>query len=362
MKTWQVAMTAPTVEELASAADVLRRGGLVAFPTETVYGLGANAWDEQAVQRVFRAKGRPADNPLIVHIADPADLALVASPSPAVATVVQMAIRQFWPGPLTLILPANPRLAPSVHPGTGAVGVRCPDHPVARALIRLAGCPVAAPSANRSGRPSPTTASDVAEDLADEIDGLIDGGPCTIGVESTVVELFADKAIIYRPGGVSPAQLEAALGIPVELDAHLTSRSSAPEDTTAGSAMHPAATSPKAPGMKYRHYAPDAQVHAWWGDEAAVRSAMLAFVTRHAGEAIAVIAPTSLPGAAYEWSPSPAEAYDTALSRELYRLLRAFDRCGVQHILVSGVQPDAGLGMAIMNRLEKATEGRLHSV
>ncbi|SFU64231.1 L-threonylcarbamoyladenylate synthase [Alicyclobacillus macrosporangiidus] len=366
-------------EALAEAAAVLRGGGLVAFPTETVYGLGANAWLDEAARRVFAAKGRPADNPLIVHIAEVGDLAGVIDRPQDVPDAARRAMDAFWPGPLTLILPANPRIAPAVRPGMDTVGVRMPAHPVARALIRAAGCPVAAPSANRSGRPSPTTAVDVAEDMRGQIDGIVDGGPCGIGVESTVARIGEEEVVIYRPGGVTPDDLARVTGLPVRV--------------AAGPA---AGEAPASPGMKYRHYAPRARVYVWWGDEDRVRVEVARFAAAHGASVgddgdrrIALIArPGTVPPGwdpAWVWTPAvdgdpggtpeertseerrPADlagardGYAAALSRHLYRLLRAFDRQEADVILVEGVPPE-GLGLAVMNRLEKAAEGRVYRV
>lgn len=387
----QVPDEAALREALAEAAAVLRGGGLVAFPTETVYGLGANAWLDEAARRVFAAKGRPADNPLIVHIADVGELAGVIDRPEEVSDAVRRAMDAFWPGPLTLILPANPRIALAVRPGMDTVGVRIPAHPVARALIRAAGCPVAAPSANRSGRPSPTTAEDVAEDMRDRIDGVVDGGPCGIGVESTVAWIGEEEVVIYRPGGVTPDDLARVTGLPVRV--------------AAGPA---AGEAPKSPGMKYRHYAPRARVYVWWGDHDRVRAEVARFAAEYrtmaragrnapagaggrgasAGDdgdpRIALIArPGTVPPGwdpAWVWTPAVEGdlggaredrtrvaivgahgGYAAALSRHLYRLLRAFDRQGADVILVEGVSPE-GLGLAVMNRLEKAAEGRVYRV
>ncbi|GMA50902.1 threonylcarbamoyl-AMP synthase [Alicyclobacillus contaminans] len=335
---------------LAEPAARLHAGGLIAFPTETVYGLGANAWDDTAARRIFRAKGRPADNPLIVHIADLDMLDGVILHPDKLPDGVERAMAAFWPGPLTFILPAHPRLAPAVRPGMTTVGVRMPNHPVARTLIRLANCPVAAPSANTSGKPSPTTAGDVLEDLNQQIDGVVDGGACPIGVESTVVAITDERAVIYRPGGITPEQLSAVLRQPVVLDPHLTQPTDAP----------------MAPGMKYRHYAPAAQVHVWWGDVEAIRSAVSAFIRQHAGQRLAALVPHGWrevvePLHPLVWEAPATEPYAAALSRRLYHQLRAFDHEGVHHILVVGVPPE-GLGAAVMNRLQKASEGRLYRV
>jgi L-threonylcarbamoyladenylate synthase len=351
MNIWDV--TSVDIEEmntrLQEPAALLRQGGIVAFPTETVYGLGANAYSEEAVQRVFQAKGRPSDNPLIVHIADLSMLSLVTPRPNELPAAAYRAMEELWPGPLTVIMPAHPDIAQSVRPGLDNVGVRLPAHPVAQTLIRVAGCPIAAPSANLSGKPSPTTAQDVIEDMQGRVNGVVDGGACPVGLESTVVSIGASQAVIYRPGGISREQLEGVLQIPVVLDPHLTSPEAAPQS----------------PGMKYRHYAPNASVHVWWGSEEATLYAMLQFIGTHAHEVVACIVPTqfqaSLSHVQHTWSPRADELYDVALSRELYRLLRAFDREGANHILVAGVPPE-GYGAAVMNRLQKAAEGRLHRV
>lgn len=383
MKTWRVSSTNPSTESLREAAAALKAGNLVAFPTETVYGLGANALNEAAVRRIFAAKGRPADNPLIVHIADPSELAQVVADLNAVPPAVHLAIATFWPGPLTLILPAHPNLAPAVHPGMATVGVRMPSHPVAQQLIRLAGCPVAAPSANKSGKPSPTTASDVLEDMAEELaegDGVVDGGACEVGVESTVIAVEGNRVVIYRPGGISKEQLQDALGLPVVLDPHL--------EQSLTSRSVEASFAPRSPGMKYRHYAPNAKVHVWWGNRDKVRQRMEEFAHAHGQEEMALITESPIsncPPNAHCWSalgePSPSgdsqakdypvkdyqakaqpvSTYPRILSRELYGLLRKFDRLRVTHILVEGVEP-TGLGLAVMNRLSKASEGRMEKV
>ncbi|MBX6352092.1 MAG: threonylcarbamoyl-AMP synthase [Thermoflavifilum sp.] len=334
---------------LAEAAALLRAGGLVAFPTETVYGLGADATNETAVRGIFAAKGRPADNPLIVHIARHAQLSTVVAPDAAIPESARRVMAELWPGPITLLLPAHPALAPAVHPELDTVGVRMPSHPVARRLLDLAGVPVAAPSANLSGRPSPTRAEDVAEDMAGRIDGIVDGGPCNVGVESTVALVTAHEAVIYRPGGVTPERLAEVAGVPVRLDAHLTDPAAAP----------------RAPGMKYRHYAPRAQVRVWWGDETAAVMAIAAWTKAQPDAPCGVICPASAATAiarhaspARIWSPPPAEPYAQALARELYHLLREMDRAGMARIAVIGPEPD-GAGLAVMNRLEKAAEGRV---
>lgn len=355
------------------AAAVLRSGGLVAFPTETVYGLGADAFNAAAVRRIFAAKGRPADNPLIVHIASPAGItpALVAEWPPAAAALA----RAFWPGPLTLVVRAGPLVPAAVTAGLPTVAVRCPDHDVARALIEAAGRPVAAPSANRSGRPSATRAEDVWEDLAHRIEVILDAGPAAVGVESTVVDVSGPRPRLLRPGGVPLEDLEAVLGEPVVV------------------ASDPAPGEPApSPGMKYRHYAPRAPLQLWdpgagtWEEAAAALRQALA-----AGGPVAVIgcredlarlaAACGLPlvprdpAEAGEASPSPAGAgaghggegavvaFDLGSrddpaeqARRLFRALRAADAAGVARILALAV-PERGLGRTVMNRLRKAASG-----
>lgn len=343
MKIWNVTKRIDD-EVLLEAASALRAGELVAFPTETVYGLGANAFSEDAVKSVFTTKGRPADNPLIVHIARAEDVAKVIPHDITLCTPIKQAMAAFWPGPLTILVPASDAIAPSVRPGLDTVGVRCPNHPVAQRLLELAGVPVAAPSANVSGRPSPTRARDVVDDLDGKIAGVVDGGPCEVGLESTVVLITDACATIYRPGAITQSDLEVALGIPVSLDPFLTAETE----------------QPKSPGMKYRHYAPDASVHVWWGDELEVTQAIEQFVRHHADESVAVISPTAF-DVPITWHPHTEEDYTIALSRELYGLLREFDRRHASHILVHGVPPQ-GPGLALMNRLQKAAEGRVYQV
>ena len=223
----------------AQAAAILREGGLVGIPTETVYGLGANGLDPQAVARIFAAKGRPQDNPLILHIPEASWLERYCQSIPERAWALAEA---FWPGPLTLILPRKPEVPDAVTAGLDTVGMRCPAHPLCRAIIRLAGVPVAAPSGNTSGRPSPTTAQHMLEDMDGKIDAIVDGGPCTVGVESTILDLTETTPRLLRPGGITLEQLKSVLG-EVAVDPAVTRLMGAGEK-------------PKAPGMKYRHYAP----------------------------------------------------------------------------------------------------------
>lgn len=225
------------------AGSVIRNGGLVAFPTETVYGLGANGLDGAAVERIFEAKGRPRDNPLILHVAKKSDARKLWRSVPDAARVL---MDTFWPGPLTLICPRSDAVPDEVTAGLDTVAVRMPDHKCALALIREAGVPIAAPSANLSGRPSPTTAEHVKQDLWGRVDVILDGGPCRVGLESTVVSLVGGVPAILRPGGITREMLEAVVG----------------EVRVADAVLHPLGDGETAasPGMKYRHYAPDAEV------------------------------------------------------------------------------------------------------
>lgn len=364
MKVWSIDTSAVSLAQkgseqlhvLLEPAGILQSGGLVAFPTETVYGLGADATSQSAVQSIFAAKGRPGDNPLIVHIASAADIARVTAPGFVPSPAMQRAMAAFWPGPLTIIVPVHESIAPAVHPELDTIGVRVPNHRVAQALIALAGCPLAAPSANRSGRPSPTTAEDVLTDFAGEdvVAGVVDAGPCDFGIESTVVAFEDQRVVIYRPGGVTKSAIEAAVGLPVVFDTHLTDGHSVP----------------KSPGMKYRHYAPTAQVDVWWGQLDGISRGICSFIEAkklsHRAPRFALMAPAKMQTPAqvdWRWQPERSdEPYDIALSRDLYRMLRQFDKVGATHIAIVGVHPESDIGAAVMNRLQKASEGRIHQV
>ncbi|WP_213593551.1 L-threonylcarbamoyladenylate synthase [Paenibacillus woosongensis] len=331
---------------IAAAAAVLAAGGTVAFPTETVYGLGANARSTAAVESIFAAKGRPSDNPLIVHIADMKQLdGLVAE----VNETARALMEAYWPGPLTLVLPAAPgAVSPRVTAGLPTVAVRMPAHDVALRLIAAAGCPVAAPSANRSGRPSPTLAQHVGEDLAGVIDGIVDGGPTGVGVESTVVEAGADGTVtVLRPGGITAEQLARVAPGGVTLD---------PALREAGGAQDIPA--PKSPGMKYTHYAPRGTLRIVRGAAAEAVAARIAAELEAAarrGEVTGVLAfDEHLPyfRADCVLSLGSIHALETAAHR-LYAALRRFDERGVTYMLAEAC-PEDGLGAAVMNRLLKA--------
>ncbi|MFX3634122.1 MAG: L-threonylcarbamoyladenylate synthase [Candidatus Pristimantibacillus sp.] len=328
--------------QLAEAAQLLREGQLVAFPTETVYGLGADARDTTAVERIFAAKGRPSDNPLIVHIADIQQLDKLVLPYPELA---RQLMEKLWPGPLTIVLPVKQgAVSPLVTAGLATVGVRMPDHQAALQLIKEAGCPVAAPSANRSGRPSPTVAAHVLDDLNGKISGVVDDGPTGVGLESTVIELVDDRMIrILRPGGITPEQLRQA--VPgVRIDA----------PPTAETAMSEA---PRSPGMKYTHYAPQGALCIVRGEPEAV----VAYIEKQVYEAKLLGEKTGV--LTFEERESEfhsdlvltygSELHLEQAAQRLYAALREFDAGQVQRIWAEGCHEE-GIGEALMNRLAKA--------
>ena len=314
-----------TADEIGAAAEVLRRGGLVAFPTETVYGLGADAANVDALRRLYAVKGRPADHPVIVHLADARALDDWAAEVPDAARALAAA---FWPGPLTVILRRAARVPDEVTGGRDTVGLRVPDQPVARALLRAFGGGVAAPSANRFGRVSPTTADDVRADLGADVDVVLDGGPCRVGVESTIVDCTTDPPVIVRVGGVPREAVERVLGGPVAV-------------ADRGSVA--------APGTLPAHYAPRARVHVVDGVEAGERAASLLAAGRSVG-LLALAVPPGLPPAV-EILDAPADVDESA--RVLYARLRAADTRGLDDLLV--VPPPAdGLGAAVVDRVRRA--------
>jgi L-threonylcarbamoyladenylate synthase len=310
-------------EELREAAETLRSGGLVAFPTETVYGLGVHVRDEPAVRRLFAVKRRPADNPLIVHVADADGLDRVAS---EVTPLARHLAGRFWPGPLTLVLEARDDVPTVATGGLRTVGVRVPDHPVATALLVAADVPVAAPSANRSGRPSPTTAAHVVADLDGEVDLVVDGGPCRIGVESTVVDARAAAPVVLREGMITREQL----GLPA--DARAT-------DTALASS----------PGTRYRHYAPTCEVViAPIGRGRSTASELAAD-----GRRVGLVAPMTAPRGVVELA-CPRDAAE--LGAVLYRAFRDAEDAGLDAVVVEAV-PSTGSGRAVMDRLRRAATG-----
>lgn len=328
---------APDLADIEEAAGVLRRGGTVAFPTETVYGLGANGLDEQAVLKIFAAKGRPADNPLILHVAS------LEQAVPLVRDITAQAdklMRLFWPGPLTLILPRSEMIPDVVTGGLDTVAVRMPDHLIAQLLIAKAGVPVAAPSANLSGRPSPTEAAAVWDDLYGRIDMVIDGGPSGIGVESTVLDLTGQVPELLRPGGITLEELRAVLGR-VDVEGKLSG-----------------AMQPKSPGMKYTHYAPRAPVIIIEGSSPSVCAMLQREIQKQQamGHCVGVMATRETAGKIKAdivkiTGESRNDLYSIAAG--LFGALRAFDETAADIIFAEGVS-EQGIGLAIMNRLRKA--------
>jgi L-threonylcarbamoyladenylate synthase len=317
----------PTTDrEVRAAAAVLRAGGLVAFPTETVYGLGADASSTGAVGRIFVAKGRPSNHPLIVHLGSPAQLDEWAIDLPAAARLLADA---FWPGPLTLVVPKSSRVADAVTGGRPTVGLRVPDHPVALALLDAFGGGIAAPSANRFGRVSPTTADDVRRELGERVDVVLDGGPCQVGLESTIVDLTGADPEVLRPGGVTLEQLAEVLG-------------STPAVWDGGS-------EPRAPGMLWSHYAPSARVEVVGEAVLAGRAAELVAD----GRRVSVIVPAPVDGLPASVVVSIAGAPD-AYARRLYALLRGADEVGAD-VVLAVAPPAAGVGVAVRDRLRRAS-------
>ena len=331
--------TAEAQAALKQAAGILRNGGLVALPTETVYGLGANALDAGAVARIFEAKQRPAWDPVIVHITNEAMLTGLVTEVPEAARKL---IKAFWPGPLTLLLPRSAAVPDAVTAGRALVGVRMPAHPVAFELIWEAGVPVAAPSANLFGHTSPTTAAHVLEDLDGRIDAVVDAGPTEHGVESTVLDPCQSPMVIYRPGAITSAQIRAVAG-DVELY-----RGEGKLEETPREAM-------PSPGVGLRHYAPRAKLVLVEGETAELEARLAEFVRDHAGKKVGVMLPEEFASpvgaaAAFAWGrwAAPEE-----MAHGLYAGLRALDAAGCTVILCP-VPPAAGIGAAIRDRLEKA--------
>ena len=330
---------APTDETLGLAAELLRGGQLVAFPTETVYGLGANALDSAAVLRIFAAKGRPADNPLIVHIHAREQLDELCDASASAGKLMDA----FWPGPLTLIMPRRAAVPDAVTAGLDTVAVRMPSHPVARRLLEVCGLPIAAPSANRSGKPSPTAARHVLDDMNGRVPLILDGGNCDVGLESTVVDMSGDRPCILRPGGVTKAMLEAVIG----------------EVGVAGSVLRPLKPGEAAlsPGMRYKHYAPAGQVTLVEGEEAEVTAALRALhrqATAEGRKACVMCFSEHVP-ALKDCSPHDIGSRDnpSEVARRLFDTLRRLDDEGMDAIF-SEVMPPEGVGLAVMNRLGRA--------
>ena len=328
---------------LEEAGRIIRDGGIVVFPTETVYGIGANGLDADCCRSIYAAKGRPSDNPLILTVPDQEAAHQVAA---YISPTAQKLLDAFWPGPLTIIFPRKSCVPDAATGGLDTVALRCPDHDIAHAFLKAAGVPVAAPSANRSGRPSPTTAEEVMHDMDGRVDMVIDGGPCHIGVESTIVECNGDDGVtILRPGGVTVEMLQEVVPH-VQLDTTLVTGKGVP----------------KAPGMKYRHYAPSAPMTVVVGPVDKVTEKLQALYDQAKGEGKTVgFLVSEEVGASfphkdmYIWG---RHGDKEALANQLYTGLLSFDSDQVDIILAEGID-DEGLGLAIMNRMKKAAGGHV---
>jgi len=334
----------PEIQEIAA---LLQEGQVIAFPTETVYGLGANALNEQAVEKIFTAKGRPSDNPLIVHIASTDQLAdLVAS----VDKRSQKLIENFWPGPLTIVFPKKEGISSLISAGLPTIAVRMPSHPVALAIIRAANLPIAAPSANRSGRPSPTTAAHVLQDLSGLIAGVVDGGEAGIGVESTVIDVSGQIPLILRPGGITVEQLKGVID-EIQIDPGLLNE----------------LDKPKSPGMKYTHYAPNGEMWIISGsDQQKIISDANKRLQNAKERGLTTGVLTITDYQEYFTGVHALQAYGSSddlypLAEHLYGALRSFDSLGVEYIIAPAVVEE-GIGLAIMNRMVKAAGGRIVNV
>lgn len=332
-----------SAEVLQEASELLHEGQLVAFPTETVYGLGANALDKDAVLSIFAAKGRPADNPLIVHIWDAGQLDDICYLPDGAALLME----RFWPGPLTILMPRRETIPLEVTAGLPTVAIRMPSHPVAAALLKTCGLPIAAPSANRSGKPSPTSAHYVFQDMEGRIPLIIDGGPCDVGVESTVIDLTHGTPTILRPGGVTREMLESVLG---QVD-------------VAGSVLRPLQEGEKAlsPGMRYRHYSPNGQVTLVEGEEKQVVLALseLCHDAREKGYRTCVMCFSEHVPLLADCAPHDIGSIHnpSATAQVLFDTLRHLDDEKMD-VIFSEVVPTDGVGLAVMNRLGRAAAFR----
>ncbi|MDY3730928.1 MAG: L-threonylcarbamoyladenylate synthase [Candidatus Choladocola sp.] len=345
MKTKIISITEANMEETAKeAAEIWENGGLVAFPTETVYGLGGNGLNKEASKKIYAAKGRPSDNPLILHIAELKQLySLIKTENETVLARADALAKAFWPGPLTMILPKAQEVPYETTGGLDTVAVRMPSHPAARALLQASGLPIAAPSANLSGRPSPTSAGHVIEDMDGRIEMIIDGGDVGIGVESTIIDLTGETPMLLRPGFITTEMLETVLGT-VQTDAAVYRQ--------VGKDVHP-----KAPGMKYRHYAPKASMILVEGTTEQVAAYINEETKKHReqGKRIGVMA-TDESKDMYQADvviPVGSRTSMDSIAHNLFRVLREFDEENVDLIYSESFDMD-GCGFAVMNRLLKA--------
>jgi len=336
----------PEAEKIRIAADFIKKGGLVAFPTETVYGLGADALNPKAVLALFEAKKRPLDNPPIVHVGNPKDVYRLVKEVPPNA---ERLMKNFWPGPLTLIFKRSNIVPDVTVAGLDTIAVRMPRHNVALALLRESNCPIAAPSANLAGKPSPTIAKHVLDDLNGRIDAILDAGPTRIGVESTVLDMTVDPPQILRPGGTPYEVLKKILG-KVELHPVAVAEKEVPVERA------------RSPGVKHKHYAPNAEVILVEGEVSAIKGKVkeLAEFYMRKGNKVGVLA-TDETASYYKVDvvKSLGSRNDLAIiAKNLFRLLREFDSEGVDVVIAEGI-PLEGLGLAVMNRLRKASGYRI---
>jgi len=330
---------------IEKAAQLLKSGVLVAFPTETVYGLGANALDPDAVAKIFMVKGRPADNPLIVHISDLTQLKEIVEEIPP---LTKLLAEKFWPGPLTILLKKKASIPPIVTAGLSTVAVRMPSHPIARALIQAADLPIAAPSANTSGRPSPTSAAHVLDDLSGKIPLILDGGPSQVGLESTVIDVQRENPLILRPGGITLEQLKEIIP---NIQIYSPEIMPALEDQ------------PPSPGMKYTHYAPKAALFLYKGPIEEMSNQILMDIQQFLTENHRIGILQLIPHQYYEVMKKKFPFLEIKklslnsnleeIAANLFSSLRSFDELGVEIIFSESINP-IGVGLAIMNRLNKA--------
>jgi len=324
-------------KSMEEMGEIIRKGGLVAFPTETVYGLGADALNEAAVKKIFEAKGRPGDNPLIVHFADIEDISEICF----VTDEAKLLLEKFSPGPLTVILKKKDCVSDAVTAGLDTVAVRIPSNNTARKLIKASKRPIAAPSANISGKPSPTTFKDVNEDMQGRIDAIIDGCDCEVGVESTVIDMTGDKPVILRPGGVTPGDIKKVLPETV-VDKHVLKTVSANE-------------TPKCPGMKYKHYAPNAEVYVVEGEEEARIEKIRELIAENKDKCVGVFS------LGYEYDTDVvlyAGEDNREYAKRLFGALREFDRLGAEIVFAEFISDDE-YGLAVKNRLYKSAGNRI---
>jgi L-threonylcarbamoyladenylate synthase len=323
----------PSISQIRQAAKIIKSGGIVAFPTETVYGLGANALDSKSVRKIFAAKGRPSDNPLIVHISDIAEVGILADSIPNMAYDL---MERFWPGPLTLVLKKSKTVPKIVTGGLDTVAIRMPKNKIAQGLIRAAGVPIAAPSANVAGRPSPTMAKHVKEDLSGKISLIIDGGPTKIGIESTVVDLSKKTPMLLRPGSVTLEQLQEIVGA-VKIHPIIFGKKT--------KTIH------RSPGMKYRHYSPSAKIILVEGAKANQKISQLLRQYKKQRMRVGIMS--------MEKNHTKSDltrfvgSNPGMIAANLFKSFREFDEKKIDIILVRGIS-QKGLGLGIMNRLRKA--------